>query len=896
MRKIFKISVVFILVLSMITGMGLSAYTTDTDEAFNPVVGELEIVQDEQEDKSEEMPAEPGDQTDPQEGSEVGEPTNPEDPVEPEKPVDTESPEEPENPEEPVDPENPVDSENPEKPVDPENPEELVNPQNPEIPPVNPEMPVVPSLQPAVTPIVTGIPSIYAKVFTDKDVYYKGDIVNYTLKITNTGNVDLLNVEINDELTESKFIDLLAIGSEEVIETTYYIPPTHEGDTIINTIFIKTFYGEVEVSYETGFIINITDGPRLIRDEVENPYFLEEGDGWYYENDEEIVENFDFGASENINVLLNSSPLNLIESFLESRYEDSIVVYKSARIALGCRAFEITLSISGRPPNKPIDVILVIDRSGSMESGNPTAMTYAKNAAKSFASQVLGNDNPNDNRIAIVSYARGTNADQIGRLSDASLNKEFTSNLTQVNSAINGLNANGGTNTQAGFRVAKNHLAQARTEANKVVILLSDGAATVSIGNRYGPSEPKNHNNHTRAAYEEGQSIWSQARVFTVGLLGEVSDSKGWLDSYSTREIARDTLRRAQNAGYYETLAAADLSDIYNQISQQLGYSAKDAVIVDKIGDNFDLVEDSLPVGVTYNPDTGEITWSPGTIITSVNMTYKVKAKPEFQGGNNIPTNEYATLTYTNVNDESNQTKVFPVPLVYVPAPLVVGLTDKEIIIGDSVNLGEQLVVTGGYEPYTYKWTTPSDPNWESNLQNPILTPEDDTYYIVEVIDAYGCKKTDTMFIKVIKGKITIIKKVVDGNSAETFPVYIRGDGKQWAHLAYNGSITTINNLRLGDYSIDEVVPARYKLVSISSPVVSIDRNNLDITVTITNKKNPGGYFDDKDEKDNLFKVVISYSNSNAKHSSPVDLGKVVMFDYFIIPPSVYNEQELYEG
>ena len=79
----------------------------------------------------------------------------------------------------------------------------------------------------------------------------------------------------------------------------------------------------------------------------------------------------------------------------------------------------------------------------------------------------------------------------------------------------------------------------------KVIILLSDGVANVSIGNRPGDNFPTSHNVHTIAAYEEGQSCHGIADVYTIGLFG------GLTGYPQTCNIAGYP-SKAQNAGYYE--------------------------------------------------------------------------------------------------------------------------------------------------------------------------------------------------------------------------------------------------------------------------------------------------------------------------------------------------------
>ncbi|OPY31735.1 MAG: hypothetical protein A4E32_01337 [Methanomassiliicoccales archaeon PtaU1.Bin124] len=76
-----------------------------------------------------------------------------------------------------------------------------------------------------------------------------GESIVWTITITNTGNVDLLDVTVTDPLTgDSWFIDSIAIGDSEVLYTTeYWTDSTELTDPVVNTVYVsadETFYAD----------------------------------------------------------------------------------------------------------------------------------------------------------------------------------------------------------------------------------------------------------------------------------------------------------------------------------------------------------------------------------------------------------------------------------------------------------------------------------------------------------------------------------------------------------------------------------------------------------------------------------------------------------------------------
>lgn len=396
---------------------------------------------------------------------------------------------------------------------------------------------------------------------------------------------------------------------------------------------------------------------------------------------------------------------------------DTIAVNKTAERSSGCRTFEVTLDITGTPQEAPVDVVLVIDRSGSMKfeaTSNPTRsrLYYAKQAAVNFAGRVLGPNGVAGSRVSVVSFSGPTSTTGDGNQNQASTDLNLSTNLTTVTSKINSISAVGGTNTEAGFKQGQSVIQGATSNqnpnSNKVVIMLTDGLPTASNGNKYKDTTDTNHI-HIQQAIAAGKNIFNNdiADVFTIGLTTGMNATD--------KTLADDILTQAQNKGYYPAPSATDLDAIFDAISQSLGYAATNASVVDKIGDNFDFVSGSfIGTNAGISADGRTITWTPGTIVGPTQLKYVVQAIPGFTSGP-ANTNESAVLTYKDIFGTAGITKDFPVPNVNVPTLIEISLTDATITSGDLISLGAGTVPSGenymsdvtggdGNGSYTYEW------------------------------------------------------------------------------------------------------------------------------------------------------------------------------------------------
>ncbi|EJG07652.1 von Willebrand factor type A [Methanofollis liminatans DSM 4140] len=142
----------------------------------------------------------------------------------------------------------------------------------------------------------------------------------------------------------------------------------------------------------------------------------------------------------------------------------------------------------------PIDVVLVIDRSGSMGGTDisPTRLAAAKTAAIDFIEQM----NLENDRVGLVSFSWS-----------AAIDQDLTGNEASIVSAINALKPDGGTNMRRAFYEAIRMLkTTGRNDAVKAVVLMSDGdwnlhGSPLAIGPGYPDNDPYLSSHHK--AYPE---------------------------------------------------------------------------------------------------------------------------------------------------------------------------------------------------------------------------------------------------------------------------------------------------------------------------------------------------------------------------------------------------------
>lgn len=213
--------------------------------------------------------------------------------------------------------------------------------------------------------------------------------------------------------------------------------------------------------------------------------------------------------------------------------------------------------------------------------------------------------------------------------------QQIGNNPTGAIASLDKLNANGGTSPELAMNEAQRQLNAANDGRKKIVILFTDGEPT---GNHDNPQEGNMRHWDSKDASESAAVALKQsgATIYTVGF--SLTDAaKGWLSG----TIASDS------AYAFTTDTQEGLVKIFEAISQSItkNYDIDGVTITDVIDARFELTpaaKDALKGLYVENADgTTTITWENVTLPYEGNWSKKIgiQAKADFLGGNKVPTN-----------------------------------------------------------------------------------------------------------------------------------------------------------------------------------------------------------------------------------------------------------------
>ena len=216
-------------------------------------------------------------------------------------------------------------------------------------------------------------------------------------------------------------------------------------------------------------------------------------------------------TTENIGRIWTDKSVSMDDVALEGDSGIKIAKGENSDFLVSLSALSTASSLTSTTTT-PLDIVLVLDRSGSMGdnlTGGQTKLQALKNAVGSFLDKTAevnaGVSADKQHRIGIVSYASGART-------DANLTACTSQNVNNLKSTVNGFNANGATYADSAMTSAQTVLSGARSDAKKLVIFFTDGEP--NHGNGFDNEVAADVVNTANAIKDNG------AIIYTIGVFG----------------------------------------------------------------------------------------------------------------------------------------------------------------------------------------------------------------------------------------------------------------------------------------------------------------------------------------------------------------------------------------
>ena len=334
----------------------------------------------------------------------------------------------------------------------------------------------------------------------------------------------------------------------------------------------------------------------------------------------------------------------------------------------------INVSVEGHPTIDyvPVYVVLVIDRSGSMEFeyDGQTALYWTKEAAKQF----VGELNFSKDKVAIVSYGTQTTLEQT-----------LTDDGNIANTSIDDItipfdNWERGTNTGEGLRVAQEHLnGNVSAGALPIIVLFSDGCPSIhGLSNEINSDNiyeyfcgncPVYNNTCVTYARDNADAIKDfGTTLFTVGFFDaicdvcnppednctEVTEYVEWL----SQDMASDP------SYFFNAPNATDIEDVFLQVSEQVNeVILTNLTISDYLPENITVLTTGGGTYTSHVNGTQEVTFSLGYLSLNQSWNNSFSITTDFIGNNILTNYVYSKFTYSKNNTQYIKYLPYPITL-----------------------------------------------------------------------------------------------------------------------------------------------------------------------------------------------------------------------------------------
>ncbi|MBU3109060.1 IPT/TIG domain-containing protein, partial [Clostridium gasigenes] len=311
---------------------------------------------------------------------------------------------------------------------------------------------------------------------------------------------------------------------------------------------------------------------------------------------------------------------------------------------------EVTLGLKGTPPVnvvQPNDVILIMDKSGSMKGDKIIA---SKEAAKGFVDLM----DLTKHRVGVVDFQTSPG------------NFPLTTDGESIKNYIDTIQQGGGTNTAAAIKTAITALANHRTEAQPVIVILTDGAAD---------------------SFDDAKLAAKQAKdagivFYTVALLGKDENP----DISAQNLLLKEMATTAQH--HHFVLGSTGLKEIYADLVKEIGIvSVRNVVLTDVVSPEFEIVPGSFDQNIPRPTVSGNtLTWNFLELKSDI-LTFTYKVRPRSKDVTGVfPISSGSTIQYKNYLGNTEKLNIINSNItIKYPKPDITAVTpDKSEITGGS--------------------------------------------------------------------------------------------------------------------------------------------------------------------------------------------------------------------
>lgn len=507
--------------------------------------------------------------------------------------------------------------------------------------------------------------------------------------------------------------------------------------------------------------------------------------------------------------------------------------------------YELHLNASGDSASSetttvtPADIVLVMDKSGSMQDENDNRDTNAKNAANKLAEKLLTEANSKLPESQQVQMAVVTFSDT------ASTKQSFTTSADQIGKAVSS-SPSGGTNWEAALKKANS--LQGRPGVKKHVIFLSDGNPTFRMTSYSGCySEDWWGRRTAHPDYKTQASC--QAKKYTWGENPDGGSDgaygAGDSDEYGFNYAA--ALAEANNRGdaaLYVVKASADANRMSDFAHEAKAVNGKefDGTNAENLTKAFDQIYSSITssakIKVFSITDTLS-KWVDPVDFAGVAEGADITRHVTVKNGNNVLTSGY-TATY-GVDQSGNRT----VTVTFNGTDGIVAEKADSIDVSFKVKPSDAAYATyAGNQQYP-NVGEPNTGTASAGQQGFYSNVDARLNYCVltEVNRTTSCAPTEVEYphpvVQVKLGKIKIVKQWSDDASKHddgfvTVQLQCKKSGDSNAQLENVGGVITLNKGNNWQTTVDNLVPGyTYSVAEISGDDrydVSYTGNNADLT------------------------------------------------------------------